>query len=74
MEINKINKITYFDNEISMLKIDECLAIGKFDNETYLVESVFSGDMFMDIMSADECQEVYGVNPNDISYFNKLDV
>lgn len=67
----EINKITYFDKSVDMIKIDECLYIGEYEKgETYLVESVFSGDMFLDIMSADECEEVYGVNPTEISYFN----
>lgn len=67
----KINTIEYFNVKVDMVKIDECLYIGEYEKgETFLVESIFSGDMFMDIMSADECQEVYGVNPNEISYFN----
>ena len=66
----EINKIKYFDTEVDMVIVDNCLAIGKFDNETYLVESVFSNESYLDIMSADECKEVYGVNPNEISYFN----
>ena len=36
----EINKIKYFDTEVDMVIVDNCLAIGKFDNETYLVESV----------------------------------
>lgn len=66
----KINKITYFDTEVDMVIIDNCLAIGKFDNETYLVESVFSGDMFLDICTDEEIMLNYGVNVNEISYFN----
>lgn len=66
----EINKIKYFDTEISMVIVDNCLAIGKFDNETYLVESVFSNECYLDIMDAEECKKVYGVNPNEISYFN----
>ena len=67
----EINKITFFDNEISMLKIDECLAIGEYEKgETYLVESVFSGDMFMDICTYDEILLNYGIDVKEISYFN----
>lgn len=66
----EINKITYFDNEISMVIIDNCLAIGRINSEKFLVESVFSNESYLDIMSAEECKEVYGVNPTEISYFN----
>ena len=65
----KTNKIKYFDNEISMVVVNNCLAIGRFDSETFLVESVFSNESYLDIMSADECKEVYGVDPTEISYF-----
>ena len=66
----EINKITYFDNEISMVIVDNCLAIGRINSEKFLVESVFSNECYLDIMSAEECKEVYGVNPTEISYFN----
>ena len=67
----EINKITYFDTEISMIKIDECLAIGEYEkNKTYLVESIFSGDMFLDVCTDEEILLNYGVNVKEISYFN----
>ena len=66
----EINKIKYFDNEISMVIIDNCLAIGRINSEKFLVESVFSGDMFLDVCTDEEILLNYGVNVNEISYFN----
>ena len=66
----EINTIEFFNVKVDMLKIDECLMIGQFDNETYLVESIFSGDMFLDVCTSEEILLNYGVNVKEISYFN----
>ena len=66
----EINTIEYFNVKVDMVIVDNCLAIGKFDNETYLVESIFSGDMFLDVCTNEEILLNYGVNVKEISYFN----
>lgn len=67
----EINTIEYFNVKVDMVKIDECLYIGEYEKgETYLVESIFSGDMFMDICTDAEILLNYGVNVKEISYFN----
>ena len=58
----EINKIKYFDTEISMVILDD-LAVGEIESDKYLVES---SNGFLDVMSADECKEVYSVDPNEI--------
>lgn len=67
----EINTIEYFNVKVDMVKIDECLYIGEYEKgETYLVESIFSGDMFLDVCTDDEILLNYGVNVKEISYFN----
>ena len=67
----EINKIKYFDTEVDMVIVDNCLAIGEYEkNKTYVVESIFSNESYLDIMDAEELLDVYGVNVKEISYFN----
>lgn len=54
--------IDYFGKSVNMIILDD-LAVGEIDENTYLVES---NEGFLDVMSADECKEVYSVDPNEI--------
>ena len=55
--------IDYFSKSVDMVIVDDCLAVGKIDSDKYLIESI---DGFLDVMSANECEEVYSVNPTEI--------
>ena len=54
--------IDYFGTEVNMVILDD-LAVGEIESDKYLVEST---EGFLDIMDAKECEDVYGVNPNEI--------
>ena len=65
----KINTIEYFGAPVNMVIVDNCLAIGRITSKTYLVESVFSNESYLDVCTDEEIMLNYGVNVKEISYF-----